>query len=177
LKIKVGNIPEEGLEFRFSREGEKFLELLPENDERDFSLSTLEVYGSVLKVRETVSLQLKMETVIEMECGRCLELAVYPVKAEMVYTLVPSGGRVGEEDPSQSDEDLNFGYYSDDVIDLDPLVMEQVVLRVPIKPLCSDLCKGLCPRCGTNLNTGSCECRSEALDPRFSALKNFKVTK
>lgn len=177
MKVKVGNIPEEGLEFHFSLEGEKFLELLPERDERDFSLRTLDVSGSVQKIRNTVSLHLKVETVIEMECGRCLEPAAYPVKTELVYTLVPSEGRVGEEDPSRSDEDLNFGYFSNDVIELDPLVVEQVVLRVPIKPLCSDLCKGLCPRCGTNLNTGSCACRSETLDPRFSALKHFKATK
>jgi len=120
---------------------------------------------------------MKVETVIGMECGRCLEPVKYPVEEELVYTLVPSEGKVGEEDPLRSDEDLNFGYYSDELIELDPLVMEQIVLRVPIKPLCHDLCKGLCPHCGANLNAGSCGCESGVLDPRFSALKNFKVTK
>jgi len=177
LKIKVGNIPEEGLEFHFSPDGEKFLQHLPGNEKRDFSLCGLKVTGSVQKIRDTVSLQMKVETVIGMECGRCLEPVKYPVEEEFVYTLVPSEGKVGEEDPSRSDEDLNFGYYSDELIELDPLVMEQIVLRVPIKPLCHDLCKGLCPHCGSNLNAGDCGCKSRILDPRFSALKNFKVTK
>jgi uncharacterized protein len=177
LKIKVGNIPEDGLEISFSPDGEKFLQHLPGKEKQDFSLHSLKVTGSVQKIRDAVSLQMKVETVIGMECGRCLEPVKCPVEAEFVYTLVPSEGRVGEEDPSRSDEDLNFGYYSDEVIELDPLVMEQIVLRVPIKPLCNDLCKGLCPHCGTNLNTDSCGCKSGIIDHRFSALKNFKVTK
>jgi len=177
LKIKVGNIPEEGLEFHFSQEGEKFLQLLPGKEKNDFSLHGLKVTGSVQKVCNAVSLQVKLETAIGMECGRCLEPVTYPVEAEFVYTLVPAEGKIGEEDSSRSDEDLNFGYYSDEVIELDPLVMEQIVLRVPIKPLCDDLCKGLCPHCGTNLNTDSCGCKSGIIDHRFSALKNFKVTK
>ncbi len=177
MKIKVGNIPEEGSEFHFSQDGEKFLQLLPEKEKRDFSLHGLKVTGFVQKVRDTVSLQVKLETAIGMECGRCLEPVNYPVEAELVYTLVPSDGKMGEEDPSQSDEDLDFGYYSDEVIELDLLVMEEIVLHVPLKPLCDDLCKGLCPHCGTNLNTDICGCKSGILDHRFSALKKFKVTK
>jgi uncharacterized protein len=165
------------LEFHFSQEGEKFLQLLPKKEKRDFSLHDLKVTGSVQKVRNAVSLHVKLETAVGVECGRCLEPVNYPIEAELVYTLVPSEGKIGEEDSSRSDEDLNFGYYSDEVIALDPLVMEQIVLRVPIKPLCNNLCKGLCPHCGTNLNTESCNCRSGILDPRFSALKNFKVMK
>lgn len=175
--IKVGNIPEEGLEFQFSQDGEKFLQLLPGREKKDFSLYGLRVAGFVRKICDAVSLQVRLETAIGMECGRCLEPVTYPVEAEFVYTLVPSGGKIGEEDSSRSDEDLNFGYYSDDVIDLNPLVMEQIVLRVPIKPLCKDLCKGLCPHCGTNLNTDNCGCKKGILDHRFSALKNFKVQK
>ena len=177
MKIKVGNIPEGGLEFQYSPEGEKFLHLLPEEEKRDFTFHGLKVSGFVQKVRQSVSLRMKLQGVIGMECGRCLEPVTYPVESELVYTLVPSEGKVGEEDPSRSDEDMNFAYYSEDVIELDPLVLEQIVLQVPIKPLCSDLCKGLCPHCGTNLNRGSCECQGKMLDHRFSALKNFKVRK
>jgi uncharacterized protein len=177
LKIKVGNIPEEGLEFQFSPEGERFLQLLPEQEKRDFTLRGLKVSGFVQKVRQAVSLRMTIQAAIGLECGRCLEPVTCPVESEMVYTLVPSEGKVGEDDPSRSDEDLNFGYYSDEVIELDPLVLEQIVLQVPIKPLCRELCKGLCPHCGTNLNAGSCECQGKMLDHRFSALKNFKVKK
>jgi uncharacterized protein len=48
-------------------------------------------------------------------------------------------------------------------------------LQVPMKILCSEECKGLCPNCGVNLNTGSCNCRREMTDERLAALKNFRV--
>jgi uncharacterized protein len=177
LKIKAANIPEEGLEFRFSQEGEKILHALSEKDRSDFSLHGLVVTGIARNIRNTVSLQVRLETTIHMECGRCLEPVALPFRQDFTYTLVPAEGKVGEEDPSQSDEDLNFGYYREDTIDLEPLILEQIVVQIPIKPLCSALCKGLCPHCGTNLNTGACGCEKEVHDLRFAALKNFKVEK
>ena len=64
---------------------------------------------------------------------------------------------------------------ADDVqIDLGHLVMEQLHLALPMKPLCSETCKGLCPQCGTNLNTGSCNCDPRWEDPRLAALKALK---
>ena len=177
LKIKVANIPEEGLEFLFSQEGEKILYALPEKDRSDFSLRGLVVAGVARRIQNTVSLQIRLETTIHMECSRCLEPVVSPFRTDFIYTLVPAEGKMGEEDPSRSDEDLNFGYYREDTIDLDPLVLEQIVVQIPIKPLCDDACRGLCPRCGINLNRLSCRCDKEVRDLRFAALKNFKVEK
>ena len=60
-------------------------------------------------------------------------------------------------------------------IDLDALVFEQVLLQVPMKPLCAETCRGLCEQCGANLNAESCACRPGAVDRRLEALKNFKT--
>jgi uncharacterized protein len=51
---------------------------------------------------------------------------------------------------------------------------EQFYLALPMKPLCSEGCKGLCAMCGTNLNKGSCDCKREWEDPRLAALKELK---
>ena len=59
------------------------------------------------------------------------------------------------------EDDLATAFYDDDQIDLTHLIMEQFQLALPMKPLCTEACKGLCPQCGTNLNTGSCDCRRE----------------
>ena len=65
---------------------------------------------------------------------------------------------------------------NNDEIDLLQLMMEQFQLALPMKPLCRDACKGLCPQCGTNLNTGSCDCNQKWEDPRFAALRAMKRT-
>ncbi|HQP29583.1 MAG TPA: DUF177 domain-containing protein, partial [Syntrophales bacterium] len=62
-----------------------------------------------------------------------------------------------------------------DTLDLDPIVYEQILLQIPLKILCREDCRGLCPHCGANLNDGPCRCPEEAVDGRFSALKKLKI--
>jgi uncharacterized protein len=71
------------------------------------------------------------------------------------------------------DEDVDISYYRDDRIDLNELLREQFYLALPMKPLCRDDCKGLCPQCGTNLNTGACSCATQWEDPRLAPLKGL----
>jgi uncharacterized protein len=177
MKIKVGNILEEGTDFRFSQEGNKFLELLPDNEAVGFSLHRVAVICFAKKVRSTVSLQVNLDTSVDLDCSRCLEPVTYPIKAAFAYTLVPEESGIGEEDLSISDEDLNVGYYREDLIELDALVLEQIILQIPIKPLCQEDCKGLCAHCGANLNAAACGCGTDVVDRRFAALKNFKGAK
>ena len=68
-----------------------------------------------------------------------------------------------------------MAYYAGEIIDLVPLITEQIILQVPMKALCGETCRGLCPRCGVNLNLASCNCRNEDIDPRLAVLKNVKV--
>ena len=177
MKLKVGNILEEGLDLRFSQEGKKFLELLPDKEKIDFSLHGVAVACFAKKVRSTVSLQVKLDTVVDSNCSRCLEPVAYPIKTAFACILIPEGRGIDEEDLSTSDEDLNVSYYREDLIDLDALVLEQLVLQIPIKPLCKEDCKGLCPRCGMSLNAAACGCGTDVFDHRFAALKRFKVAK
>ena len=72
------------------------------------------------------------------------------------------------------EDDLTTAFYENDAIDLGQLMREQVYLSLPMKPLCRDDCRGLCPVCGTNLNLSVCHCAREWDDPRFAALKALK---
>ena len=72
-------------------------------------------------------------------------------------------------------EELEISYYQGDFIDLTPIICEQIILQIPIKPLCSEECKGLCPHCGINMNVASCSCHLEFVDPRLAVLKNIKI--
>ena len=62
------------------------------------------------------------------------------------------------------------------VLDIGDLLWEEFCLALPVKPLCGDDCKGVCPVCGANLNRGSCGCAEEAGDPRLAALRKLKIT-
>src|SRR4030067_53970 len=61
-----------------------------------------------------------------------------------------------------------------DELDLSDLVKEQIILNLPMKPLCNDSCKGICLQCGTDLNSFNCSCSERGIDPRLEVLKNFR---
>src|SRR5215213_1252628 len=71
-------------------------------------------------------------------------------------------------------EDLILSAYEGDAVDLDELVREQILLALPSRHLCREDCKGLCQRCGANLNNGPCSCEQGEVDPRWAALADLK---
>lgn len=124
---------------------------------------------------------------MELACARCLEPFSLPVDAPFDLRYLPQhlnmtgGGAEGEgdEDDATGEEvggdDLTTAFYRDDQIDLLQLVREQLYLVLPMKPLHSEACKGLCPSCGANLNETTCECRNEWEDPRLAPLRKLKI--
>ena len=114
-----------------------------------------------------------------------LEVKVVPgsvvkrkVQDQLDQIEATTGRKPGKKEKREiSEDDLTTAFYAEDQIDLGQLVMEQFHLALPMKPLCSEACRGLCPQCGTNLNTGSCECDSRWEDPRLAALKALKDSK
>jgi uncharacterized protein len=112
---------------------------------------------------------------LELLCSRCLEAFATPVVTDFDLTYVPRAENVGEGEVEVEEDDLSTAFYLDDQIDLGQLIAEQFQLALPMKPLCRDDCRGLCPQCGTNLNTGSCDCNVKWSDPRLEALKQLKT--
>jgi uncharacterized protein len=86
----------------------------------------------------------------------------------------PHALNTGSDEREIEEDDLSTAFYENDEIDLGQLMREQFYLSVPMKPLCQDDCRGLCPVCGTNLNRGTCECKRDWADPRLAVLKNLK---
>lgn len=174
LKINVVTIPEEGRNFVFSGDSKWFQESFPESDEIDFSLRKVDVTCQITKTSSTVFIKGNLTAFLGIACGRCLEDVSLAVGGDFAYTLVPLTPETREEVELQAEE-LEISYYQGDFIDLAPIIYEQIVLQIPIKPLCSEDCKGLCPRCGTNLNVASCNCNLQVVDDRLAVLKNFKI--
>src|SRR4030042_1665746 len=79
----------------------------------------------------------------------------------------------GEDKHEIKAEELDMDFYSGEEMDLLTLVSEQVALNLPMKPLCTDLCKGICLKCGTDFNLGSCNCNVKDVDSRLEVLKKL----
>jgi uncharacterized protein len=113
----------------------------------------------------------KVRTALALNCGRCLEDFTMPVDASFDLLYLPHAENQGEGEVEVEDEDLSTAYYSDEEIDLGQLMREQFYLALPMKPLCRESCRGLCPQCGTNLNSGTCDCSPTWTDPRLEGLR------
>jgi uncharacterized protein len=116
----------------------------------------------------------RVKGALELACSRCLDAFSHPVDAEFDLRYVPRTENVGDGETEVEEDDLSTAFYTDDQIDLGQIVTEQFQLALPMKPLCRDECKGLCPQCGTNLNNGSCACNTKWSDSRFEALRQLK---
>jgi uncharacterized protein len=112
---------------------------------------------------------------LELTCSRCVERFTLLVAGDFDLRYVPRTENLGEGEKEVEEDDLATAFYDNEEIDLGQLIMEQFQLAVPMKPLCREACKGLCPLCGTNQNTGSCDCSQKWEDPRLAALKQFRT--
>jgi len=126
------------------------------------------------KDKERFRLTGTVQTELELPCGRCLEPFGLPFEAQMDVRFLPASELSTEDEREVAEEDLDTSYYRDDQIDLNELLREQFYLALPMKPLCRDDCAGLCSQCGTNLNTGTCQCTSQWEDPRLAPLRDLK---
>jgi len=174
LKINVVLIPEEGQNFVFSEDDTWFKGCFKESDRPDFTLRQVDVSCLITKVSGNVFIKGAFSALIDIDCSRCLESTNLPIGSDFAYTLMPAKAEA-REDLELTPEELEISYYQGDFIDLAPVICEQIMLQIPMKVLCSEECKGLCPHCGTNLNTSSCNCHLNIVNNRMAVLKNFRV--
>ncbi len=128
----------------------------------------------IFKDKQQFRLIGSVKTTLELPCSRCLEPYTLPVDQRFDLRYQPHAQNTGEGEREIEEDDLTTAFYENDEIDLGQLMREQFYLALPMKPLCGDDCKGLCPVCGANLNRTTCECKRDWADPRLAALKQLK---
>ena len=144
--------------------------LAPEDEYR--LLAPVRLSGTVSRSKDTVHLVGEASTTLELACSRCLEGYQLDVTASFDLTYRPAAVRPeGGDEAEVAEEDIDTAYYDEGRIDLAELVHEQLYLALPMKPLCKEDCKGLCPVCGANRNTTPCTCEAQWTDPRLAGLK------
>ena len=119
----------------------------------------------------------RVQSTLELPCSRCLEPFRLPVASPFDLRYLPVSEASSDAEREVDDEDLETSYYENDAIDLNELLREQFYLVLPMKPLCKEDCRGLCAQCGTNLNTGTCDCAPAWEDPRLAPLKELGRTR
>lgn len=123
----------------------------------DLKYKTQPVFlGIVEKGADTLSVRGSTQALIERVCGRCLKVI---------------------EDKIELSTDLYYEIKNKEFIDTTDDIREQLIIEHPLVYLCREACKGLCPQCGTDLNTQKCQCREKASKSPFSVLENLKKNK
>jgi len=163
MKIVIADIPDEGLEVDI----EERVEL------EDVSLSGPVISQlSLNKVAAEIIITGRLKAKMELQCSRCLTDFRQDLDIPVNVVYHPVEDAVGERHALKDDE-LDLGFYQGGELDLQELLTEQILLNTQMKPLCSEGCKGICPKCGKDLNTGQCNCSLKEIDPRLEVLKNF----
>ena len=137
--------------FKFSATAQKLFD----EDLEDFT-GEIKIVGEVEDAGRCYVVRGRIECTKSFTCDRCLTQAT----ANQVHEF---------------DEEFDKANAIDDMLDVTELLRDVLLAGQPMKNLCKADCKGLCPKCGANLNEGECGCRKFIVDPRLAALEDFKL--
>ncbi|MFZ3072121.1 MAG: YceD family protein [Thermodesulfobacteriota bacterium] len=179
MKIKIDDIPDDGLSVNIAEDAlviEKAAGYSPEGRVgADFSIkSPVKARLSFYRSGELIDIEGDMDATIVMTCSMCVKDFDLSVSEHFTNRIILGSETSKEKELSKSDMEVE--YFSGDTLDTSAILLERIALDIPIKPVCSEDCKGFCASCGKNLNQGPCGCeKKERLDSKFAKLKGFKV--
>jgi uncharacterized protein len=175
MEILLKDIPDEGLDINYE-EDPQLLDLI---DDRVGFDEKITVRGRVTKTEKTVSLTGWLTTRLILQCSRCLKDFAFPLYLELAMQFLPAT-QAEKERPDEDPQDISMAgdevhFYQGQSVLLDDFVREEVILTIPMQPLCDSNCRGLCSRCGLDLNLGPCPCsQAEASSPMNQTIKSNK---
>jgi uncharacterized protein len=182
LLIRIDEIKGEGLTLEFEEPAQAFpiLQEMVDRGECSF-LEGVRVHLRAIRLHEMVEIEGRVATRARFACSRCLKGFDLPVEECFAVTYTRQIPVVQDESDEEglelTAEDMGLVPFQGDEIDLVDEIQQQILMALPVRPLCSEFCKGLCPRCGADLNEGECGCGQEDFNIKFSALKDFKAKK
>lgn len=173
MKVDIRDIPAEGLRLKIAEDG---IDMQAIAEEIGF-LITSPVSANLLLLKSDGEIFVRgdMNVLLKLRCARCLKEFEHIINSDIdiVYTLGPLHDVKGKE---LIQEEVNIQHLSGDEIDINAVLVEQLSLDMPIQPVCRTTCKGLCPKCGADLNQGKCGCPAAGhIDSRFTKLEELKL--
>jgi len=165
IKIKVSNLANGRFDFNFNG---KVIDLeIPEPYIGNYNTNVV-----LDKFENQIIIDVETKIAANLICDRCAAdfQSVINSKYKIVYLFQTNFNESVDEK-----EDIVYLHPDTDKIELSSDVRDFAILAVPMKRLCSENCKGLCPRCGKNLNDGSCNCDEKIIDPRWESLQKLRI--
>ncbi len=169
--IDVDRLPKEGL--KIAKDFEFFSEALIEDNA--VFLQPVHAELKVTKIGEEIFIKGKITSCLSFVCSRCLVPFEFPVDSN--YDLVYIPEEIEGMKEHLEDGDAHKLFYYSSKIDIEEVVLEQLNLVFPPKPLCSEDCQGICPVCGKIIQSSDCACETKSSDPRLDKLKSFRRDK
>jgi|WetSurMetagenome_2_1015567.scaffolds.fasta_scaffold00340_17 uncharacterized protein len=168
MKIIISEIPDEGIEV-----------VLTDHLQSDAVriVSPVEASLRIDKVETDLVASGDLSSAVELQCARCLKNFELKIASPFSVVYHPAGQIGRHEQHELKSDELDTVFYTGDIFDTDDLLKEQLILNLPMKPLCSPDCKGFCPVCGADLNISACDCRPGETETRFEILKKLKTEK
>jgi uncharacterized protein len=185
MRVNIDEIKDPGLDRAWDLPREGIDEALRGDPAGYRAVAPSHVEAHLERSGRRVRFQAEGRAEVTAPCSRCLAPTRVTVPLELDLSLVPADEDAGEESAEvhASDEGSEGSFTQDEVdeeryrgkvIDLDPLVQEQLLLSLPAYPVCQEECKGLCAVCGQNLNEKDCGCDRHVPDPRWAGLAKFR---
>lgn len=164
MKILLSDISDEGLDVAFKE------------DIQNGSLNLLSPVSASLRIEKfghEIIVSGDVRTTAGLQCSRCAKSFSEDISVRIETVYHPIEELKGEDTHEIKDDELDLGFYKGEELDLSELITEQIFLNMPMKPLCNESCKGICPQCGRDLNIETCGCETKPADPRLAALKDL----
>ena len=165
MRFIVSDIPEEGLSHDFDLPVD-----LKGDEDQEIAHAEIKVRSSGDRIFCDGSA--RMSTLLE--CSRCLIEYTSDLNVVFNEVYLPAPETFEEDEYELTLKASGSAYYSNDEIDFDGLITEQLLLALPMKPLCKEDCRGICSKCGEDLNNNLCGCKNDGIDPRWLPLKKLK---
>jgi len=171
MKIRISDIGNDGLHLNLSKEP-GWLVNAPDIVRSAEGLYISSVYYIdlyVTKVLREINVQGIISFSIVSPCARCLDRVESNLKPKINLILIPN------RTETEGDDIVDYESYNGNEVDLGGYLREVIAMSIPVKILCREQCRGLCQNCGVNLNSASCSCEVDWIDPRLTALRNIKI--
>lgn len=178
LRIHLEHLKEKSLALDLAVPAERFpiLRRMVQAGECGFA-GPISIRLKATRIGELVEVDGECDTCLRLACGRCLREFTSPVRFAFALTYSPEPSAAAGEGSAPlraGAEDAGLlGFYGD-TIDLHEGIQEQIILSLPLRPLCAESCRGLCARCGADLNEGPCGCRPPGAHSAFAVLRKLK---
>ncbi|MDA8141312.1 MAG: DUF177 domain-containing protein [Desulfobacteraceae bacterium] len=176
MKIETKHLPSEGISLTFEVGAREFsvLNEMMDNAECAFD-HPIQIQVEAAPEHDLIKVKGTLSTIVGLSCSRCLADFQEPLRRRFTLrfsnAIASDIGPAGADEIELSAEQMDLMPFDGEVIDLREAIQEQVILALPFKPLCKEDCKGLCPRCGADLNAAPCQCEVDTKTNPFAELK------